>query len=69
MNWASWSEFWAMGGDGLYVWSAYLVALIVAATEIGVLALSRRAILQHLGRFTTLKRSSVRATGDNDAAR
>lgn len=55
MNWDSWSTFWAMGGDGVYVWGAYLVALVVAATEIGILALSRRAILSHLGRFARIR--------------
>jgi heme exporter protein D len=27
MNWSSWSEFWHMGGYGLYVWGAYAVCL------------------------------------------
>lgn len=54
MNWGSWSEFWAMGGDGLYVWSAYLVALVVVFTEIAVLALTRRSILEHLGRYAKI---------------
>ena len=56
MNWNNWSAFWAMGGDGLYVWSAYLVAIVVIATEIAVLALSRRSILEHLGRFARINR-------------
>ncbi|NMG75730.1 heme exporter protein CcmD [Aromatoleum diolicum] len=56
MTWSSWGAFWAMGGDGLYVWSAYLVAIVVIATEIAVLALSRRSILEHLGRFTRINR-------------
>lgn len=56
MNWGSWSEFWSMGGDGLYVWSAYVVAAAVIATEIVVLVVSRRSILEHLGRYARLKR-------------
>lgn len=63
MSWDSWSTFWAMGGDGLYVWGAYVVALIIAATEIGILALSRRAILAHLGGFARIRG----ATTDADA--
>jgi len=59
MNWDSWSAFWAMGGDGVYVWGAYLVALVVAGTEIGILALSRRAILAHLGRFARIRRATT----------
>lgn len=56
MNWGSWSEFWAMGGDGLYVWSAYLVAVVVIFTEIAVIALTRRSILEHLGRYAKIAR-------------
>lgn len=63
MNWDSWSAFWAMGGDGLYVWGAYLVALVVAATEVGILALSRRAILAHLGRFSRIRRATGTSAG------
>ncbi|MCC4118880.1 heme exporter protein CcmD, partial [Aromatoleum toluclasticum] len=37
-----------MGGVGLYVWSAYLVAIVVIFTEIAVVALRRRSILEHL---------------------
>lgn len=51
MGGVNWSEFWSIDGDGLYVWAAYLVALIVTITEIVVLTLSRRSILEHLGRF------------------
>lgn len=66
MNWDSWSAFWAMGGDGVYVWGAYLVALVVAVTEVGILALSRRAILAHLGRFSQVGRSTLDAeAGDH----
>ena len=51
MSWDNWSEFWSMGGDGLYVWAAYLVALVVTVTEVVVLRLSRHSILEHLGRY------------------
>ena len=46
-----------------YAWVAIgvtFVALIVAATEIGVLALSRRAILTHLGRFARTRSGEAR---------
>jgi heme exporter protein D len=58
MNWGSWSEFWLMGEQGLYVWSAYLVTFAVVVSEIVVLAISRRSILEHLGRFTRNVRKS-----------
>ena len=34
MNWGSWSEFWAMGGYGFYVWGSYGVTLAALALEI-----------------------------------
>lgn len=33
MNWGSVSEFFAMGGYGLYVWGSYGVALLVFVVE------------------------------------
>lgn len=41
MNWGGWSEFWAMGGKGFYVWGSYGVT--VAAVAIEVFLLRRRA--------------------------
>jgi heme exporter protein D len=29
----NWSEFFAMGGYGLYVWGSYAIALVVLATN------------------------------------
>jgi heme exporter protein D len=44
MHWASWQQFWAMGGSGGYVWSAYgLVALALAAEVVMLRARLRRA--------------------------
>ena len=40
MTWNSASEFFAMGGYGLYVWGAYTVALACMAIE-PVLAVQR----------------------------
>jgi heme exporter protein D len=33
MNWASASDFFAMGGYGLYVWGSYGVAAVVITAE------------------------------------
>ncbi|MBL0730390.1 heme exporter protein CcmD [Piscinibacter sp. HJYY11] len=33
MNWGSASEFFAMGGYGLYVWGSYAVALLCMLAE------------------------------------
>jgi len=33
MNWNSWTEFWAMGGYGLYVWGSFGVTALCVALE------------------------------------
>ena len=38
MNWGNWSEFWAMGGYGFYVWGAYAVTFAALALEVLLLA-------------------------------
>ncbi len=44
MNWSSWSDFFAMGGYGLYVWGSFAMVAAVLALEIGLLRLRRRAL-------------------------
>jgi heme exporter protein D len=51
MNWASWNDFLAMGGYALYVWGSYAVVFALLATEIVLLALRKRRILQQLDRM------------------
>jgi|HubBroStandDraft_3_1064219.scaffolds.fasta_scaffold4252672_1 heme exporter protein D len=44
MHWASWQDFWAMGGSGGYVWGAYgVVALALAAEVVSLRSRIRRA--------------------------
>lgn len=43
MNWGSLSEFFAMGGYGLYVWGSYGVTAIVIGLEIAMLVSRHRA--------------------------
>jgi heme exporter protein D len=50
VNWASWSEFVAMGGQGAYVWGAFVVCAAALALEPCLLALRRRNILDYLRR-------------------
>jgi len=45
MNWGGWSQFWAMGGNGFYVWGSYGVTVLAIALEIWLLA--RRARRSH----------------------
>jgi heme exporter protein D len=35
MIWNSWSDFWAMGGYGLYVWGSFGVTAALMALEMG----------------------------------
>ena len=53
MNWSTPSEFFAMGGYGLYVWGSYLVMLLLMAVE-PLLALQRH-------------RQALRDAADEDA--
>ncbi|MDP2240787.1 MAG: heme exporter protein CcmD [Burkholderiales bacterium] len=50
MNWASWSDFFAMGGYGLYVWGSYGVTLGLMVTEIVLLIAGKRSLLEQLRR-------------------
>lgn len=43
--WASWSDFFAMGGYGLYVWGSYGVTLAVIVLEIAAVRRRRRNAL------------------------
>lgn len=51
MQWASWSDFWAMGGYGLYVWGAYLVTFVAIVLEIILLRHGRNDTLRRLRRM------------------
>jgi heme exporter protein D len=44
--WASWSDFVAMGGYGLYVWGSYLVTFALIALELAVVRRRGRAALE-----------------------
>ena len=47
MIWASWSDFWAMGGYGLYVWGSYAVVALGMLLEVYSAAhRQRRAVAQ-----------------------
>ena len=43
-NWSSWSDFFAMGGYGLYVWGSFGMCALVLALETGLLAARRRGL-------------------------
>jgi len=48
MNWASWSDFFRMGGYALYVWGSYIVTFALLAAEIALLILRRRKVIRYL---------------------
>ncbi len=48
----SWSDFLAMGGYALYVWSAYGFAMIVLVLNVLVPLRRRRTVLRTLRQFT-----------------
>ena len=58
MNWASWSEFLAMGGYAFYVWGSYTVTLAAGAIEVMMLARRRRDALAQIGRAGAANRST-----------
>lgn len=51
MEWASWSDFWAMGGYGMYVWGSYAVTVLAIVVEIILLRHGRKETLKRLRRM------------------
>jgi len=51
MEWASWSEFWAMGGYGLFVWGSYGVTILLILIEIILLRRGQSETLRRLKRM------------------
>jgi heme exporter protein D len=51
MEWASWSEFWDMGGYGLYVWGSYAMTFFALLIEIIFIVRSRKETLKRLKRL------------------
>jgi heme exporter protein D len=48
MNWNSASEFWAMGGYGLYVWGSFGVTALVMGVEVVLAILRHKHIRESL---------------------
>jgi heme exporter protein D len=60
MIWNSWSEFFAMGGYGLYVWGSFVVFLVCMLGEVILLRQRWSAIHQRLGRWLRAERMDGR---------
>lgn len=43
-NWASWSDFLAMGGYGLYVWGSFAMCALALLLETGLLRARLKAL-------------------------
>lgn len=50
MQWGSVSEFFAMGGYGLYVWGAYAMTAVVIVAEVVTLIRRGRTLRARAGR-------------------
>lgn len=53
VNWASATDFWAMGGYGFYVWGSYGITVAVIAIELWLLHTRRRNAISALKQETT----------------
>ena len=62
MNWGGWSNFWAMGGYGLYVWGSYAVTLLAIVIEVVLLSQRRARILRELGLHETSRKNMDQTT-------
>lgn len=51
MIWNSWSDFFAMGGYGLYVWGSVVVTVGLMFGEMIILAMRWKAGLKQLGNW------------------
>jgi heme exporter protein D len=51
--WATWSDFFAMGGYGLYVWGSYVVTFALLALEIAALRRKGRVAVENARRLRT----------------
>lgn len=54
MNWASFSEFFAMGGYGLYVWGSFLVSATAFCAEWFLLRKRYKVALRQIKRGSPL---------------
>ncbi len=54
----NWSEFFAMGGYGLYVWGSYGIAALILILNFYIPQQRRKTVRRLLREFLRLKRSS-----------
>ncbi len=59
MNWGSPSEFFAMGGHGLYVWGSFGVLMLFILIELIVVRKRRKNLVQRLKRQVSARAKMV----------
>ncbi len=60
MNWSNLSEFFAMGGYGLYVWGSYAVTFICILGEIFLISSRRRTLERQYGLINGLNKKEIK---------
>lgn len=60
MSWASWSDFFSMGGYGLYVWGSYVVTLLCIVAEIALISNRRRTLEKQYGHIHDLNKEETK---------
>ncbi len=65
MIWASWSDFFAMGGYAFYVWGSYAVTAVLMVAEVILVMRRHRETRERLAR--TVSVDQTRVTGDESA--
>ena len=60
MNWSNLSEFFAMGGYGLYVWGSYVVTFICILGEIFLISSRRRTLERQYGLINGLNKKEIK---------
>jgi len=62
MIWASWADFFAMGGYAFYVWGSYVVTAVLMIAEVILVMRRHRATLARLAR--TVSAEQMRVEGE-----
>lgn len=65
MIWASWSDFFAMGGYAFYVWGSYAVTAVLMIAEVIFVMRRRRDVLVRLARTVSAEQNE--GNGDESA--
>lgn len=56
------SDFFSMGGYGLYVWGSYLVAIVCIAGEVILVFNRRRTLMKHLSLIHQSNKEKINET-------